>query len=276
MEIFNSPIWYAFLLASFAGLSTGIGSAIAFFAKRTNTKLLSVALGFSAGVMVYISFVEIFQGARSTLIDHYGSFKGLLITILSFFGGMALIGLIDKFVPSFENPHEVGKIEDMEDVAQARSFRKLYRLGIFTALAIAIHNFPEGLATFVAALNDPTIGLAIAIAIAIHNIPEGIAVSIPIYYATSSHKKAFIYSFLSGLAEPIGALIGYLLILPFLSKDNADIFFGIILSAVAGIMVFISFDELLPSAEEYGEHHLSLYGLLGGMAVMAISLLYIA
>ncbi len=147
--------------------------------------------------------------------------------------------------------------------------KKLMRMGLFTALAIAIHNFPEGLATFTAAITDPNLGIAIAVAIAIHNIPEGIAVSIPIYYATGSKKKAFWLSLSSGLAEPIGALIGYLLLMPFLGPTV----FGILFAGVAGIMVFISLDELLPAAEEYGEHHLSIYGLIAGMAVMALSLL---
>jgi ZIP family zinc transporter len=140
------------------------------------------------------------------------------------------------------------------------------------ALAIAIHNFPEGLATFIAALQKPALGLSIAVAIAIHNIPEGISVSVPIYYATGSKKKAFVYSFLSGLAEPVGALIGYFILKSFIN----DLMFGILFAVVAGIMVFISFDELLPAAEEYGEHHLAIYGLIAGMAVMALSLLLFA
>ena len=143
------------------------------------------------------------------------------------------------------------------------------RMGVFTALAIAIHNFPEGLATFAAGLAEPEIAIPIAIAIAIHNIPEGIAVSIPIYYATKNKRKAFILSFLSGLAEPVGAVIGYFILYSFFSKT----LFGILFGSVAGIMVFISLDELLPTAEKYGEHHLAIYGLIGGMAVMAISLL---
>ena len=142
-------------------------------------------------------------------------------------------------------------------------------MGKFTALAIAIHNFPEGLATFVSALTDMKIAIPIAIAIAIHNIPEGISVSVPIYYATGSKKKAFLYSFLSGMAEPVGALVGYF----FLRSIFSDLSFGIIFAMVAGIMVFISLDELLPAAEKYGEHHLSIYGLILGMIVMAVSLL---
>ena len=185
-------------------------------------------------------------------------------TVIAFFGGMLLIALIDKCIPSEENPHEVKSLE-----ADTGHTTKLMRMGVMTALAIAIHNFPEGLATFVSALQDPSIAIPIVVAIAIHNIPEGIAVSVPIYHATGSKGKAFRYSFLSGLAEPVGALIGWLLLMPIMS----DLVFGILFAGVAGIMVFISLDELLPSAREYGEHHLSIYGLICGMAVMAISLL---
>lgn len=260
-----SPVIYAFLLTLFAGLSTGIGSALAFFTKKTNTKFLSLSLGFSAGVMIYVSFVEILAKANSSLSEFMGETKGGWVTIASFFGGILFIALIDKLIPSVENPHEIKKVEDM---GKKNSDSKLMRMGLFTALAIGIHNFPEGLATFTAALNDLELGIAIAVAIAIHNIPEGIAVSVPVYFATGSRKKAFALSFLSGLAEPIGAIVGYLLLMPFMN----DMVFGILFASVAGIMVFISLDELLPAAREYGEHHLSIYGLLAGMAVMALSL----
>ena len=267
--MFNENVLIAFGLTLFAGLATGIGSALAFFAKRTNTKFLSVALGFSAGVMIYVSFVEIFIKARDSLTAVFGMTKGTWITVASFFGGVVLIGIIDKLVPSFENTHEIRNVEEMGDEKAEDKNKKLLRMGMFTALAIAIHNFPEGLATFAAALSDPALGISIAVAIAIHNIPEGISVSVPIYYATGSKKKAFYYSFLSGIAEPIGAVIGYVILLNFFS----DFVFGILFAAVAGIMVFISLDELLPSAQKYGEHHLSIYGLILGMAVMALSLL---
>jgi ZIP family zinc transporter len=265
----SHAVLLAFGLTVVAGLSTGIGSALAFFAKRTNTRLLSVALGFSAGVMIYVSFVEMFVAAQDALRKELGENQGDWATAGAFFSGILLIALVDKFVPSFENPHEIHKIEEMDDADQQQKYSKLYRLGIFSALAIAIHNFPEGLATFAAALKDPSIGIPIAVAIAIHNIPEGIAVSIPIYYATGSRKKAFFWSFLSGLAEPLGALIGYLLLMSFFN----DTVFGVLFAMVAGIMVFISLDELLPAAGEYGEHHLSIYGLVAGMMVMAFSLL---
>ena len=261
-----STVLFAFGLTLFAGLSTGIGSAMAFFTKKTNTKFLSISLGFSAGVMIYVSLVEIFQKAKDALTAVHGDVKGTWITVAGFFAGIAFIAIIDKLIPSYENPHEVKKVEDIKDNGKDL---KLMRMGVFTALAIAIHNFPEGLATFYAGLVDPTIAIPIAVAIAIHNIPEGIAVSVPVYYATGNKRKAFMLSFLSGLAEPVGALIGYFV----LRSVFDDTIFGIIFASVAGIMVFISLDELLPTAEEYGEHHLSIYGLVAGMAVMAVSLL---
>ncbi len=260
-----TTILNAFLLTLFAGLATGIGSALAFFSKRTNTRFLSISLGFSAGVMIYVSFVEILFKASESLTLVYGEDKGWWFTIAAFFGGITLIALIDRLIPKAENPHEVRLIEDMDNKP---SKTRLMRMGTMTALAIGIHNFPEGLATFIAALENAELGLAIAIAIAIHNIPEGIAISVPVYYATGSRRKAFTLSFLSGLAEPVGALIGFAVLMPFLG----DQLFGLLFASVAGIMVFISLDELLPAAREYGEHHLAIYGLLGGMAVMAFSL----
>ncbi len=269
LDLYDSrDVILAFGLTLFAGLSTGIGSAIAFFTKTTNTKFLSVSLGFSAGVMIYISFMEILPKSIEIMSDDAGLKTGHLLAIAAFFTGMIVIAIIDKLVPSFENPHEIKKVEDLENTRESEKKRKLYRMGMMSALAIAIHNFPEGLATFIVALQDIKLGLPIAIAIAIHNIPEGIAVSVPIFYATGSRKKAFKYSFLSGLAEPVGALFGFLILMPFMN----DILFGFIFASVAGIMVFISIDELLPAAREYDQPHLSLYGLMGGMAVMALSL----
>ena len=256
----------AFVLTLLAGLSTGIGSAIAFLCRRTNRKFLSVSLGFSAGVMIYVSLVELFFQAKEALSAQLGLRLGSWLTVAGFFGGMLVIAVIDKLIPSAENPHEVKRMEEAEEGRQTGG---LMRVGLLTALAIAIHNFPEGLATFVSALQSPSVAIPIVAAIAIHNIPEGIAVSVPIYQATGSRRKAFCYSFLSGLAEPLGALLGWLVLRPFMN----DTVLGILFAGVAGIMVFISFDELLPAAREYGEHHLSLYGLIAGMAVMAVSLL---
>lgn len=265
----HQAIIMAFGLTLFAGLSTGIGSAIAFFAKTTNTRFLSVSLGFSAGVMIYVSFMEILPKSMEIMTEDTGLKTGHLLAIIGFFVGMIVIAVIDRMVPSFENPHEIRKVEELGDDKETLKRRKLYRMGMMSALAISIHNFPEGLATFIVALNDFKLGLPIAFAIAIHNIPEGIAVSVPIFYATSSKKKAFKYSFLSGLAEPLGAVVGFIILMPFMS----DILFGFIFASVAGIMVFISIDELLPAAREYGQAHLSLYGLMAGMALMGISLI---
>lgn len=267
MEFEN--ILFAFALTLFAGLSTGIGSALAFFTKKTNTKFLSVALGFSAGVMIYVSMIEIFVKAQESLIGELGKKGGSWATVGAFFMGIFFIAVIDKLVPSAENPHEIRKVEDVNGKSESIDRGKLMRMGMFTALAIAIHNFPEGLATFASAIKDPKLGIAIAVAVAIHNIPEGIAVSIPIYYATGDKKKAFKLSFLSGLSEPVGAILGYLILYRFFN----DVVFGVLFASVAGIMVYISLDELLPTAREYGEAHLSIYGLIAGMMVMSVSLL---
>ena len=270
----DEAVLFAFGLTLLAGLATGLGSALAFFTRQTNTRFLSLALGFSAGVMLYVSFVEILPQAQEVLGTVMGKNKAYTIAVFSFFGGILLTALIDKLVPAYENPHQVHVVEEMDVRYDSlpknteHDFAKLKRTGILAALAIAVHNFPEGIATFTAALTDPQLGIAIAIAIAIHNIPEGIAVSIPLYFATGNRGKAFGLSFLSGLAEPLGAVVGYFLLMPFLTPTV----FGIIFAGVAGIMVFISLDELLPAAQEYGEHHLCTYGLIAGMGVMALSL----
>ena len=293
-------VWFALGLTLFAGMATGIGSAIAFLARRTNYRFLSIATGFSAGVMLYVSFVEIFYKGVDSLVESYGDPLGHWINAASFFGGMALIGIIDALIPHAENPHEIHtefetaplhdpeaplpdaetrqmkQIADVKHPAPGTHNHKLMRMGLFTALAIAIHNFPEGLATFLAALEDPALGIPIAIAIALHNIPEGISVSVPIFYATGNRKKAFIYSLLSGLAEPIGAAIAYIGIRYFIGDGSGVIppqLMGILFGGVAGIMVYISLDELLPTSRAYSKGHDSLFGLVAGMIVMAVSLL---
>lgn len=258
----NQTIITAFLLTLFAGLSTGIGSLIAFMAKRTNTNFLSMALGLSAGVMIYVSFMEMMPQSLESFTDLYGEKRGMFYLMLGFFGGIALIALIDFLVPESRNPHEMHGVEEM------KSNYRLKQTGIITAITIAIHNFPEGIATFMSALTSLEVAIPITAAIAIHNIPEGIAVAVPIYHSTGSRKKAFWLSFASGLAEPIGALIAFWFLLPYWSPA-LDAF---TLSAVSGIMVYISLDELLPSAEKYGKHHLSIIGLVVGMVVMALSL----
>lgn len=260
--------WIAFGLTLFAGLSTGIGSALAFFTKSTSTRFLSVSLGFSAGVMVYVSFMEILQKAKDSFMLEMGEKSATWYTILSFFAGILVIAIIDRLIPSYENPHEVRRVEEV--MQNGKKDPRLVRMGLFTALAIGIHNFPEGIATFMAGLSDTSIAIPIAMAIAIHNIPEGIAVSVPISYGTGNRRKGFYLSFLSGLAEPVGALMAYFILMRFMG----DMLFGAIFASVAGIMVFISIDELLPTAREYGLHHHAVYGFIAGMGVMALSLLF--
>lgn len=269
MDLFlaTDQVIFAFSLTLFAGLATGIGSVIGLLSRQTNTRFLAVSLGFSAGVMIYVSLIEIFPKARELIEASASESTAYLYTTLAFFLGIGAAMLIDALVPGFENPHEIRGVEEME-----KSPRKLMRMGVFSAIAIAIHNFPEGLATFTSALTDPVTGISIAFAIAIHNIPEGVAVSVPIFFATASRKKAFKWSFLSGLSEPVGAAIGFLILMPILN----EMIMGWVFAMVAGIMVFISLDELLPTAEKYGEHHLAIYGLIAGMLVMALSLVAFA
>lgn len=270
----------------FAGFSTAIGSIIAFFSRKDDLRVLSLGLGFSAGVMIYISFMEILPTALKDFKNHYDSHWAELLGLACFFGGILISLLIDKLIPEDVNPHEPKKdlselkicplpqkgqnppkFHPGEKLHQINT-KALKRTGIFTALAIAIHNFPEGFATFISSLDNLTLGIAIAIAVAIHNIPEGLAVSLPIYHATGNKKKAFIYSALSGFAEPLGAFVGALILLPFIG----DLTLAISFAVIAGIMVFISLDELLPAAKTYDKAHDSLYGLILGMAIMALSL----
>lgn len=284
-----------------AGLATGIGSMIAFMVKRTNYRFLAVSTAFSAGVMLYVSFVEIFVKGIDSFAHNHGEYWAHWMNAASFFGGILFIGLIDNLIPAAENPHETHSAEEMAplhdteaplpDFADGRridgdgqsagvhdhevSRGRMMRTGLFMALVIGIHNLPEGLATFLGAIQDPSIGFAIAVAVALHNIPEGISISVPIFYATGNRKKAFVYSFLSGLAEPVGAAAAYLLLFLFADGDTGKIsqITGIMFGAVAGIMVYVSIDELLPTSRAYGKGHDSLIGLVSGMGVMALSLL---
>jgi zinc transporter, ZIP family len=251
----------AMLLTALAGLSTGIGSAIAYFIRKPKMVYLSFGLGFSAGVMVYVAFME--------LLPQGMIMAGKAAGVLAFFGGFMFVFIIDRLVPEVENPHEYREYGDMAVGEPGKPNPHLMRAGIFTAAAISIHNFPEGLATFMSVLTNIKVGVFIAIAIAIHNIPEGISVSMPIYYATGSRKKAFTWSLLSGAVEPIGGLLGYLLLWPFLS---AQLVAGL-MAGMGGIMVYVSLDELLPMAHRVGHGHTAILGILFGMAVMAGSLL---
>lgn len=271
MEISLSiyTILIALGLTLLAGLSTGIGSLMAFFTKATNTRMLSGALGLSAGVMVYVSFMELVPEALDGIEMVYPGKEGIIYVLLSFFLGMGLIAIIDFFIPEDENPHEFHFVNVAGNNIKGKPKERLKRTGLMLALAIGIHNFPEGMATFVSALDGLDVALPIVVAIAIHNIPEGIAVSVPIYHSTGSRRKALWYSTMTGLAEPVGALFGMLFLLPFWTPTVG----ALLLAAVAGIMVYISFDELLPGAEEYGHHHFAIGGVILGMVIMAFSLL---
>lgn len=254
----DNTIFIALLLSALAGGATAIGGLLAFFIKKKNLSALSLGLGFSAGVMIYVSFMEILPQATQTLQTLYGEKTGAWFGTGIFFGGIVLAWLIDTLLPSHHvEQHTLDKSA------------KLKHLGLFTALALAVHNFPEGLATFMATVKDATLGVSITIAVAIHNIPEGVAVALPIYHATGSRQKAFWYSALSGMAEPVGALVGFF-VLRSLLHDAA---FGVLFSLVAGIMVYIALDELLPTAHEYGNGHRVIWGVVGGMMLMALSLL---
>ena len=283
----------AFALTLMAGLSTGLGAVVAFFAPGANLRFLSVCTGLSAGVMLFVSFVELFpEGVARLGAAGLAERPAFLLGALAFFLGIGFIFLVDRLVPGPENPHEThspaeyAPLRDpaapappearhhLEEAAR-RNRGHLLRMGAFTALAITVHNFPEGLATFLAALDDPALGLAIAVAIALHNIPEGISVSVPIYYATGDRRRAFLWSCLSGLAEPAGALVLWAVLALFAGEALAHpppALMGAVSAAVAGIMVFVSLDELLPANRAYGKGHDSLIGLVAGMAAMALSL----
>lgn len=248
----DNNIVIALLLTAGAGLSTSIGSFIGLAVKKPGARFMGFTLGFSAGVMILVSFVELLQNSINSI--------GFLQANMAFFLGMGSIFIIDSLVP-----HEyIGQ----HDYPEEKSEGNLLRIGLLVAFGIGIHNFPEGMATFAGALKDPRLGVAIAIAIAIHNIPEGLAVSAPIFAATNSRKKAFLWSFLSGLSEPIGAALAALVLLPFLN----DTLLGWVLAAVGGIMVSLAVDELVPAAKSFGSEHTPILGTITGMVIMSLSL----
>lgn len=262
------PLVMGGLLSLLAGLCTGIGAAIALFVKKTDTRVLTFSLGASAGVMVYISFMELMPTAARQMSGGWGEKWGLMA---AFFGGMALSCVIDRLIPEDENPHEVHDASELEHVRATGQFsgnEHVRRGALFFAIAMALHNFPEGMATVAAAFENTETALSVALAVAIHNVPEGIAVALPLMYGTGRRKRAFVLATLSGLAEPLGAVIAMALLLPYMSGVLPGVLFGV----VSGIMVYISFDELLPMAERWGHHHLSIYGVATGMLIMALTL----
>lgn len=263
----------AFLLTLFAGFSTAIGAFLAFFKTKDESRILSFGLGFSGGVMVYLSFVEILPKS-ATYFSSTSVWNAEVCAILCFFIGMLIAFIIDFLIPKDVNPHELKSQNEVycelehKDCYISKS-HYIKRTAIFTAIAITIHNFPEGFATFISALDNFAFGISIAIAVAIHNIPEGLAVSLPIYHATGNKAQALKLTLLSGLAEPTGAIVGYFILAPILGDYTLGAGFGII----AGIMIFISLDSLLPHSKLSTKGHESVLGVFLGMAIMAISLI---
>lgn len=261
-----SNVAVAFVSSALAGLATMLGALIVFVSKSDNKKFLSSALGFSAGVMIFISFMEMMPMAQENFMKTMADKNAQWMVLASFFGSMAVFGLISHLVPEADAPHDIKTEHEIEARSEELALEKV---GLKSAIAIGIHNFPEGMVTFMTSLMDPAMGLSIAVAIAMHNIPEGIGVAAPIYFATGDKKRALWLTFLSGVSEPVGAILAYLLLRPFLTPA----LFGVVFGAISGIMVLISFDELLPASRAYGETHLSLLGLIFGMMVMGVSLI---
>ena len=277
---FMNGVFTALFLTLVAGSATGIGGALVLFKKKISSNFLAGALGLSAGVMIFISLAELYPEAQAEIIANGAGSHGKAFVLLAFFIGMGIITLIDFLIPEYENPHEApglsladktAAVDMLQHTSDASAMKKL---GIMSAIAIAVHNFPEGVATFVGALNNPEMGAGITFAIALHNIPEGIAVAIPIYYATRSKGKALLHATLSGLSELVGAVLCIAATSVFgITLTGGGAIFPLILAAVAGIMVYISLDELLPTAEKYGKHHIAIAGVISGMAIMGLSLL---
>ncbi|SHE68711.1 zinc transporter, ZIP family [Tissierella praeacuta DSM 18095] len=260
----NKEVILSLGLTTIVGLSMGIGSLLSFFVKETNKRFLAIALSFSAGIMIYVSFMAILPEGMELIETYFGEHSNF-IALGGFFGGMLITAIIEKIVHKYGG-HYHG--HDEHEYHHEENGEHLSKLGLMSAVAIAIHNLPEGLAIFTAGLKDISLAIPLAAAVILHNIPLSIAISVPIYYSTGSKKKAFVYSLLVGLCQPLGAIIGYLI----LSKLFNDLVFGILFSIVAGIMIFVSLDELLPSSQKYEDHHISVYGAIAGMAVMALSM----
>jgi len=262
-----SNIGIAFSLATLAGLTTAVGGLIAFLGNKDNLKVLSYGLGFSAGVMIFISLTDIIpESSRMLIINFPDSFSWLVY--IGFILGILVSFLIDFFLPDHVDTEDYLN-PDVHVCDENCKRHKLKRAGIFTAIAICIHNFPEGMATFLTATQNVTLGVSVAFAIAIHNIPEGIAVALPIYHVTGKKRYAMLYAAMSGITEPIGALVGMFIFNLFLPQ----VLVGFLMASVAGIMVYISFDTLLPLAKEYGDWHLSVWGIISGILFIWLSLI---
>lgn len=259
--MFDSQSLIPLLLSLLAGLSTVIGAFIVFFSKSTNKRLITFALSFSAGVMITISFTDLYPSAQESLINYKGRLYGVFLSLLFLIIGALTAYLIDHFIPNEDNKH----------FTKGKGKGNLYRVGFVSMIAIMLHNFPEGIATFVSGYQSTTLGIYIAIAIALHNIPEGISIAMPIYYSTNSKSKAFKYTFLSGIAEPIGALLAFLFLKPFIN----DIILAVIFANVAGIMIYIAFQELIPEARAYGYTRVYIFSLILGICIIPLSHIFL-
>ena len=267
--ITQSNFGMAFSLTLLAGLATAIGGMIAFVTKKDNLKALSISLGFSAGVMIFISLVDIIPGAENLLKTHFPHGYQWLV-FGGFILGILISLLIDYFIPDHVDTDELLNPEDNEAYERHHS-RLLKRAGIVTAVAICIHNFPEGMATFLTTTQDLTLGFSVAFAIAIHNIPEGISVALPIYHLTGKKRYAMLYAALSGITEPIGALVGMFIFGLFVP----NFFVGFLMATVAGIMTYISIDTLLPMSKSYDTGHYSISGVVLGLVIMGITMIFL-
>jgi ZIP family zinc transporter len=261
MEFTTLQILEALWITLLAGAATSLGILTTYFSSPGNKKFLSFSLGFSAGVMIFISFFRILDKVKQKMIHHYGEDTGNWYVIIGFFVGVVFIVFFERWIHHYKEK----KIKNFHEGTPTH----LKYLGYFTALAISIHNFPEGFATFAAYLEDPQVGVSVALAVAIHNIPIGIAISVPIYYATKQRKRAFWIASATGAVGPLGAILGYLFLMPYMN----EISFAFMMAIVAGILVVVAIDELLPTARSYGDHHIAVYGMIVGMFAMALAIM---
>ena len=260
-DFFTQEALRALLMSLAAGMSTLLGALIILFTKRKNERLITASLGFAAGVMISVSFVDLLPGAWEGMTAFVGHAPAVLLSVLLLLIGVLLSAGLDRLVPH-ETVHGAGEDE--------RRHQNLFRAGFVSMLAMSIHNFPEGIATFMAGYEDAALGISITLAIAFHNIPEGITVAMPIYFSTGSRRKAFRYTFLSGIAEPIGAVLAFLLLRPLIN----GLVLGLIFSLISGIMLYIAIEELIPSSREYGYTRLALWSTFAGIALMPLTLVF--
>lgn len=243
-------ITYSFLITSFAGLSTMLGTLIIFLKNKNQDKIIAASLSFAAGVMICVSLLDLIPEAIELLTSTFKNFISILIFMIFFCIGVLSSMTIDKYMPENKEHNS-----------------KLFRVGLISMLAIVLHNIPEGIATFMASSMDKSLGISLALAIAMHNVPEGISIAVPIYYSTKDKRKSFLYTFISALSEPFGALLAFL----FLKNFINDIFMGILFSLIAGIMIHISFYELIPTSKKYNELNITTLFFIIGLVFMGVN-----